>query len=104
VHCATPAGAFYAFPDVSGVLEASGLTSPQLADRLLEEHGVALLPGTGFGAAGASHLRISFAGTADAVRDGLARLARGIAAIANDSTLAGRAPAPASPNASRTRA
>jgi aspartate aminotransferase len=104
VRCATPAGAFYAFPDVSGVLEASGLTSPQLADRLLEEHGVALLPGTGFGAAGASHLRISFAGTADAVRDGLARLARGIAAIANDSTLAGRAPAPASPNASRTRA
>jgi len=104
VRCATPAGAFYAFPDVSEVLAASGLTAPQLASRLLEEHGVALLPGNGFGAAGASHFRISFAGTADAVRDGLARLASGIAAITNDRTAAGRATAPASPNASRTRA
>ena len=90
VRCATPAGAFYAFPDVSEVLAATGLTAPQLAERLLEEHGVALLPGNGFGPAGASHFRISFAGTADAVRDGLARLATGIAAI----TTAPRQPAP----------
>ena len=104
VRCATPAGAFYAFPDVGDVLAANGLTAPQLADRLLEEHGVALLPGNGFGPAGASHLRISFAGTAGAVRDGLARLARGIAALTNDSNFAGRAPAPAAPNVSRIRA
>lgn len=104
VRCATPAGAFYAFPDVSDALAASGLTAPQLADRLLEEHGVALLPGNGFGPAGASHFRISFAGTAGAVRDGLARLAGGIAAISTDSNTAGRAPAPAAPNVSRSRA
>ena len=104
VRCATPAGAFYAFPDVSDVIAASGLTAPQLADRLLEEHGVALLPGNGFGPAGASHFRISFAGTADAVRDGLARLASGIAAITDHGTTAGRADAPASPNVSRSRA
>jgi aminotransferase len=89
---------------VSEVIAASGLTAPQLADRLLEEHGVALLPGKGFGAAGVSHFRISFAGTADAVRDGLARLASGIAAITNSSTTAGRAHAPAAPNDSRSRA
>ena len=97
VRCASPAGAFYAFPDVSDVLAATGLTAPQLAERLLEEHGVALLPGNGFGPAGASNFRISFAGTATAVRDGLDRLATGIAAI----TSATRQPAPASPDASR---
>ena len=104
VACAIPSGAFYAFPDVSEVLTATGLTAPQLADRLLEEHGIALLPGNGFGAAGASHFRISFAGTADAVRTGLARLATGIRAIADEHHLAARASAPASPNAPRIRA
>ncbi len=81
VRCATPSGAFYAFPDVSDVIAATGLTAPQLANRLLEEHDVALLPGNGFGSAGASNFRISFAGTADAVRDGIARVASGLAAI-----------------------
>lgn len=104
VRCATPAGAFYAFPDVSEVLAASGLTARQLADRLLEEHGVALLPGNGFGPSGASHLRISFAGTAGAVHDGLARLAGGIAAITSGTTPAGRAHAPASPHVPGSRA
>ena len=101
VRCATPSGAFYAFPDVGDVLAATGLTAAQLAGRLLEEHGVALLPGDGFGPAGASNFRISFAGTADAVGDGLARVASGIAAITSAS---GRASAPASPNVPRTRA
>ena len=81
VRCATPSGAFYAFPDVTDVLRATGLTAPQLAERLLEDHAVALLPGSGFGSAGASNFRISFAGTATAVRDGLDRLAAGIAAV-----------------------
>jgi aspartate/methionine/tyrosine aminotransferase len=91
VRCATPSGAFYAFPDVSEILGLSGLTAPQLADRLLEEQGVALLPGNGFGAAGASSFRISFAGTAAAVRDGLDRLATGLAAV---TTTTRRQPAP----------
>jgi aspartate/methionine/tyrosine aminotransferase len=94
VRCATPSGAFYAFPDVSEIIAATGLTAPQLARTLLEEHGVALLPGIGFGAAGASHFRISFAGTADAVRDGIARVASGIAAITGTSQSAQRHPAP----------
>jgi aspartate aminotransferase len=81
VRSPRPSGAFYAFPDVSEIIAATGLTAPQLAKRLLEEHGVALLPGNGFGAAGASSFRISFAGTADAVRNGLARIASGLAAI-----------------------
>lgn len=57
ISCRPPQGAFYAFPDVSRV----SIPSQQLADRLLEEAGVALLAGEGFGAQGAGHLRISYA-------------------------------------------
>ncbi len=60
VSCRSPQGAFYAFPDVSGV----PIPSQQLADRLLEEAGVALLAGEGFGARGEGHLRISYANSA----------------------------------------
>ncbi|NUO62113.1 MAG: pyridoxal phosphate-dependent aminotransferase [Gemmatimonadaceae bacterium] len=82
VDCPTPAGAFYAFPDVSGALRASGLTIRQLADRLLTERGVALLPGTGFGAGGATGLRISFAGVADDVTTGIDAVADFFTALA----------------------
>jgi aspartate/methionine/tyrosine aminotransferase len=61
VRCARPAGAFYAFPDVRQVEERAGLSTRQIAARLLEEHGVAVLPGTDFGPGGAGHLRLSFA-------------------------------------------
>lgn len=57
VSCRVPRGAFYAFPDVSEV----PIDSQDLADRLLEEAGVAVLAGGGFGAQGERHLRISYA-------------------------------------------
>jgi aspartate aminotransferase len=57
VSCRSPRGAFYAFPDVSRV----GIDSERLAARLLDEAGVALLAGGGFGAHGDGHLRISYA-------------------------------------------
>ena len=66
VRIEAPAGAFYAFPDVSEATNAAGISVAQLATRLLQEFGVALLPGTAFGAAGEGHLRLSFAtGRAD---------------------------------------
>jgi aspartate aminotransferase len=61
VRIAAPAGAFYAFPDVSAITAAAGITAAQLATKLLLEYGVALLPGTAFGAAGEGYLRLSFA-------------------------------------------
>src|SRR5712692_963917 len=61
IRCPRPDGAFYAFPDVRQVEERAGLSTRQLAARLLEEHGVAVLPGTDFGPGGAGHLRLSFA-------------------------------------------
>jgi len=66
VRMAAPSGAFYAFPDVSAVTRAAGISVAQLASKLLKEYGVALLPGTAFGAAGEGYLRLSFAtGRAD---------------------------------------
>jgi aspartate aminotransferase len=66
VRIDAPAGAFYAFPNVSEATSAAGITSAQLASKLLHDYGVALLPGTAFGAGGEGHLRLSFAtGRAD---------------------------------------
>jgi len=61
VTCASPAGAFYAFPDLSGLLERTGLTCESFADRLLGEAYTAVLAGTAFGPAGEGHLRLSYA-------------------------------------------
>ncbi len=57
VSCRTPRGAFYAFPNVSGV----PLDADELADRLLQEAGVAVLAGSAFGDHGTDNLRISYA-------------------------------------------
>jgi aspartate/methionine/tyrosine aminotransferase len=61
VRINAPAGAFYAFPDVSAAIEDAGINVAQLASRLLNDYGVALLPGTAFGPGGEGHLRLSFA-------------------------------------------
>ena len=57
VSCAEPAGAFYAFPNITG----TGLGADALAGRLLREAGVAALAGTAFGRHGEGFLRISYA-------------------------------------------
>jgi aspartate aminotransferase len=70
VRCRVPQGAFYAFPNVS----ETGLDEHDLADGLLERAGVALLPGTAFGPAGAGFLRLAYTqGEAD-LRLGLERM------------------------------
>ena len=76
VHCSPPAGAFYAFPRILG----TGLRSEELADQLLEESGVVTLPGTGFGAEGEGHLRLSYANSRENLREGLARIQEFLAA------------------------
>ena len=71
VECPTPAGAFYAFPDVS----AFGKSSKEIADLLLAEGGVAVLPGTDFGANGEGKIRLSYVGDMETLREGCARIA-----------------------------
>ncbi|HEX9891620.1 MAG TPA: pyridoxal phosphate-dependent aminotransferase [Actinomycetota bacterium] len=67
VSCRTPAGAFYAFPNVTSF----GGSSEQVARYLLEEAGVACLWGTAFGPAGEGYLRLSYANSVENIRDAL---------------------------------
>jgi aspartate/methionine/tyrosine aminotransferase len=59
--CTMPRGAFYAFPRISEWLEELSVRTDFLAEILLDEFGLACLPGTTFGPGGAEHLRLSFA-------------------------------------------
>lgn len=66
--CVKPQGAFYLFPDVSRHLD-NGMTAADLARRLLQETGVAVVPGEEFGMPG--HIRISYAVSEDKLVSGL---------------------------------
>jgi aspartate aminotransferase len=70
VRCRTPAGAFYAFPNV----KAFGRPSVEIADHLLEEAGVAVLPGSSFGANGEGYLRLSYATSTTLIKAGIERM------------------------------
>jgi aspartate/methionine/tyrosine aminotransferase len=70
IKCLKPAGAFYAFPDVSG----TGLTGAEMADRLLQEAGVSALAGTAFGQVGKNHLRFSYANSRENITEALRRI------------------------------
>jgi len=77
VFCPTPEGAFYVYPDVTGLLgrDWHGVvpqTSLALADLILEQANVAAVPGEAFGPSG--FLRFSYALGEDELREGLRRL------------------------------
>jgi aspartate/methionine/tyrosine aminotransferase len=71
-RCASPQGAFYVFPNVSG----SGMSCESLADLLLGEAGVACLGGTAFGAHGQGYLRFSYANSLENIREAVERIHR----------------------------
>jgi len=77
VSCRTPHGAFYAFPNVTAV----PVPAAELAERLLDEAGVALLAGTAFGAVGGGHLRLSYATSRERLEAGLERMGAFLAAL-----------------------
>ncbi len=70
VTCALPQGAFYVFPDVSSF----GLPSGEIAEKALQEAGVACLAGTSFGKAGEGFLRLSYAASLANIEEGIGRL------------------------------
>ena len=74
LHCESPAGAFYAFPDVSRINK----DSREAADALLNRAQVATVPGIVFGAQGESHLRFSFSTSIEAIEAGLDSLRRNL--------------------------
>ena len=65
-----PRGAFYAFANITG----TGKTSKEIADYLLDDAGVATLPGTSFGKYGEGYIRFSYATSLDNIREGLKRV------------------------------
>lgn len=72
VVCPEPRGAFYAYPNISGVLSPNGLpTAMAFAEKLLKEKYVAVVPGEAFGTR--SHVRISYAASMDDLKKGMDR-------------------------------
>lgn len=86
VACPTPEGAFYVFPQIGAYLgktAPSGRrveTSEDLCFYLLEEHDVALVPGSAFGDGGG--VRISYAASMGDLEEALGRIERGLAVLA----------------------
>ena len=70
VSCTDAAGAFYAFPNITG----TGLTAKQAQDRFLDEAGVATVAGTSFGAHGEGYLRFSYANSTENILEAIARI------------------------------
>jgi aspartate aminotransferase len=84
VQCLMAGGAFYAFPDMRGAiaqLHAAGkLKAPtdlELSEYLLEQAGIAVVPGSAFGAEG--YVRMSFATSNANLENALARMAKALA-------------------------
>jgi len=78
VSCPKPRGAFYAFPNIT----RTGRTSSEVAERLLNEAGVAVLGGTAFGEYGEGYLRLSYANSEANLRLALERMRPVFAALA----------------------
>ncbi len=70
LNCAMPAGAFYAYPNIS----SSGLDSEEFAHRLLREQKVAVVPGTAFSSTGQNHVRCAYATSIDTIETAMHRL------------------------------
>ena len=70
VRCKLPQGAFYAFPNIEG----TDFNERDLASRLLNEAGVAVLPGTAFGEAGKGFIRLAYTQSEDELKLGLDRI------------------------------
>ncbi len=85
VSCREPKGAFYAFPDLSAYVgkttpEGKAITTDvELCDWLLDYGKVAVVPGSGFGAAG--HVRLSYATSMKNIQEGVGRLGRALATL-----------------------
>ena len=80
ISCRAGAGTFYAFAQVEGAIRALGLKDDnEFAEYLLVHAGVAVVPGSGFGAP--NHIRISFACSMDTLKDALARIEGAVSPI-----------------------
>ena len=68
--CLRPKGAFYVFPNI----KETGMPSQELADKILNDAGVACLSGTCFGSFGEGYLRFSYANSLENIKEALSRI------------------------------
>jgi aspartate aminotransferase len=74
--CIEPAGAFYAFPNITD----TGLTAAEAQDLFLEKAGVATIAGTSFGIHGEGYIRVSYANSTANIRKAMSRMGDALAA------------------------
>ena len=74
LSCITPGGAFYVFINI----KKTGMTSESFCDYILEDAGVAILPGTSFGEFGEGFVRICYAVNQDKIKNALERIKKSI--------------------------
>lgn len=70
LHCFMPKGAFYTFPSI----KSTGLSSKDFAMKFLEQHKVAVIPGTAFGACGEGYVRCCYATSTENIQEALRRM------------------------------
>ena len=78
VECLVGDGTFYVFPSFQGAIDADSAVSNdvEFAEKLLKDAGVALVPGSAFGAPG--HMRLSFATSMDNLKQAISRLKKAL--------------------------
>ena len=74
ISCKFPEGAFYAFPNVSEI----PMSAEKLSDFLLDEVGVATLPGSAFGRYADNHLRMCFANSIENLEEAIHRISTAV--------------------------
>ena len=70
ITCLKPGGAFYVFPNIQG----TNMDDEKFSRIMLEEAGVALLPGSNFGEAGAGYVRLCYATNKTNIAKGIERM------------------------------
>jgi aspartate aminotransferase len=73
-RCIEPEGAFYAFPEVRGVLNGEVKSSAEFVEKLLKDEQTVVTDGAGFGADG--YIRISYATSLESLKEGINRIRR----------------------------
>jgi len=81
INCATPSGAFYAFPDFSAYLNRMGNNKLlkdtfDISEYILDSVQVVTVPGDGFGASG--HIRFSYATNREIIKEGIDRVRKSL--------------------------
>jgi len=72
LSCFEPLGAFYVFPNI----QSTGLTSREFAQRLVQEQGVAVVPGPAFGPSGEGYVRATYATSIQKLQEALERIGK----------------------------